>query len=414
MAERDPMLIKSTGSPPRRSFPFTARRCKMVSLDKAVGSLLLGTYLNSCLLVVELFQLIHYFRYMKNDSRIMKTVVVIAAFVNAIDTLAAYSAVYLYAISHWGDAQYLAVQNWPITVHFATTGFVGALVQAFMLYRFWRMTEHTLTVGIIALFSAASFAGSIGTAVCTTRNAYFSRRTGNAGMFVTLWLIAGLVADVSIAASLVWRLHRIETDIQPAKSLIRRLITSAISTGTSTSIIAVIAVFAYFHEPTSNVAISVTFILGRVYSCTMLYLLNNRSKIRGEKADGTVEVGLATNFNIGGIYINRTAVVVRDREEHHSVETCTLNSIPTLPQSSTETDTDTEKERPFSGLIDLNNTANRSSTYSASSRSSSAFSGRSELTSGRASRDGEDDPEDDEYSPPGHDSGALCAPSPIH
>jgi hypothetical protein len=28
--------------------------------------------------------------------------------------------------------------------------------------------------------------------------------------------------------------------------------TSAISTGTSTSLIAVIAVFAYFHEPTSN------------------------------------------------------------------------------------------------------------------------------------------------------------------
>lgn len=40
------------------------------------------------------------------------------------------------------------------------------------------------------------------------------------------------------------------------------------------------------------VGISVTFILGRVYSCTMLYLLNNRSKMRGEKADGTVEVGL--------------------------------------------------------------------------------------------------------------------------
>jgi hypothetical protein len=33
----------------------------------------------------------------------------------------------------------------------------------------------------------------------------------------------------------------------------------------------------------------------------MLYLLNNRSKVRGEKADGTVEVGLATNFNLGGI-----------------------------------------------------------------------------------------------------------------
>ncbi|KAF8185917.1 hypothetical protein K438DRAFT_1723400 [Mycena galopus ATCC 62051] len=347
----------------------------MVSLDKAVGSLLVGTYASSCLLVLELFQIILYFRRKNNDSWMMKAVVLVVGFVNAVDTLAAYSAVYLYAVSHWGDTHYLLVQNWPITVHFASTGFVGLLVQGFMLYRFYRMTEHTITVCIITLFSAASFAGSIGTAVDTTLNAHFSKR-GGASLFVTLWLIAGLVADVGIAAALVWRLHRVKTDIQPAKSLIRRLITSAISTGTSTSIIAVIAVFAYFHEPASNVAISVTFILGRVYSCTMLHLLNNRSKVRGEKADGTVEVGLATNFNLGGIYINRTAVIVRE----HSIDTCTLDSahLPTESES---------KNQPFSGLVDLNDAATpRSSTSS----TSSSFSSRSSTLSGDASRDDHD------------------------
>ncbi|KAF7366344.1 hypothetical protein MSAN_00890800 [Mycena sanguinolenta] len=284
----------------------------MVSLDKAIGSLLAGTY--------------------------------------------ASSAVYLYAISHWGDAQYLALQNWPITVHFATAGFVGLLVQSFMLYRFWRMTEHSITVAIIILFSAAAFAGSIGTAVDTTLNATFSKR-GDASVFITLWLISGLVADVGIAASLVWRLHRVKTDVQPTRSLIHRLITSAISTGTSTSIIAVIAVFAYFHEPASNVAISVTFILGRVYSCTMLHLLNNRSKVRGETAAGVVEVGLATNTNIGGIYINRTAVVVREQ----SIITCTLDSVPMPAEIK-------RKDEPFSDLVNLNEQSTpRSSTSSFSS-----------------------------------------------
>ncbi|KAJ7230856.1 hypothetical protein B0H12DRAFT_1147312 [Mycena haematopus] len=328
----------------------------MVSLDKAVGSLLVGTYANSCLLVLELFQIIYYFRHMNNDNWIIKAVVVAAGFINAIDTFAAYSAVYLYAVSHWGNARYLAVQNWPITVHFAASGLVGLLVQGFMLYRFWRMTEHSITVGIIALVSAASFTGSIGTAVDTTLNASFSKR-GGASVFVALWLIAGLVADVAIATSLVWRLHRVKTDIQPTKSLIRRLITSAISTGTSTSIIAMVAVFAYFHEPASNVAISVTFILGRVYSCTMLHLLNYRSKLRGETAAGVIEIGLATNLNIGGIYINRTAVVVREQ----SMETCTA------------TPTDIErKDQPFSSLVDVNDSSTpRSSTLSSSSSFSS-------------------------------------------
>ncbi|KAJ7443923.1 hypothetical protein B0H11DRAFT_452691 [Mycena galericulata] len=276
----------------------------MVSLDKAVGSLLLGTYLNSCLLMLEVYQIAYYFRHMSNDSWVMKTVVGVAGVVNAVDTWAAYDAVYLYAVTHWGNTQYLALQNWPIVVHFVAAGFVGALVQGFMLYRFWRMTRHSITVGVITLFSLAAFAGSIGTAVDTAIHPYFSQR-GDAGRYVTIWLIAGMIADVGIAASLVWRLNRVKTELQPEKSLIRRLITSAISTGTSTSIIAIIAVFAYLHEPSSNVSISVTFILGRVYSCTMLYLLNNRSKMRGEMPDGTVEVGLATTFNIGGICVCR-------------------------------------------------------------------------------------------------------------
>ncbi|KAJ6449515.1 hypothetical protein C8R47DRAFT_358116 [Mycena vitilis] len=82
---------------------------------------------------------------------------------------------------------------------------------------------------------------------------------------------------------------------------LERLITSAVSTGTATSVIAIIAVFAYFHELDSNVAISVTFLLGRVCSCKILYLLDNRSRMRGEPADRTVEGGLSTKGNLGGI-----------------------------------------------------------------------------------------------------------------
>ncbi|KAJ7481840.1 hypothetical protein FB451DRAFT_1556029 [Mycena latifolia] len=336
----------------------------MVSLDKAVGSLLLGTYFNSSLLVVEIFQLIHYFRFVgKNDSWIIQSVVGIAAFVNIVDTLAAYHSVYLYAVTHWGNVHYLAIQNWPIVVHFVATGFVGTMVQGFMLYRFWRMTRHSITVGILGLFSLASFTGSIGTAIDTGLHPFFSQR-GDAGVYVTVWLIAGMMADVGIAASLVWRLHRVKTDLPPAKSLVRRLITSAISTGTSTSIIAIIAVFAYLHEPASNVAISVTFILGRVYSCTMLYLLNNRSQRRGEMPDGTVEVGLSTTFNLGGIYINRTAVITR--------------ALVVDPRASPLPPDIDSKDQPFSGFVDINDPdARRSSTSSTSSSFSSTSSSTS-------------------------------------
>ncbi|KAJ7677666.1 hypothetical protein B0H17DRAFT_1334235 [Mycena rosella] len=340
----------------------------MVSMDKAVGSLLLGTYFNSALLVMEILQLAHYFRHMnKNDGWMINHVVGIAAFVNLVDTFMTYHSVYLYTVTYWGNVQYLAIQNWPIVVHFVATGFVGTLVQGFMLYRFWRMTQHSITVAILGLFSLASFAGSIGTAVDTSLHPFFSQR-GSAGLYVTLWLISGMVADVGIAASLVWRLHRVKTDNQPMKGLLRRLITSAISTGTSTSVIAVIAVFAYLHEPSSNVPVSVTFILGRVYSCTMLYLLNNRSQMRGEMPDGTVEVGLATTFNLGGIYINRTAVIT--------------DAVYIFPNASVVPPPETDlKDQPFAGLVDVNDLNSRRSCDSTFSTSSSVSNSSSESES---------------------------------
>ncbi|KAJ7231963.1 hypothetical protein C8J57DRAFT_178263 [Mycena rebaudengoi] len=300
----------------------------MVSLHKAIGGPLLGTYLNSCLFLIELCQGIYYFRHMNNDSWIMKTVAASVVFIDAVGTVATCISVYLYAVTHWGDFSYLQIQNWPIVVHFIATGIVGTMVQGFMLYRFWRMTQHSITVFLLGMFSMTAFTGSIGTAVETGLHTYFSQR-GRASRYVTLWLIAGTAADIGIAASLVWRLHRVKTQLQPTKSLIRRLMTSAISTGTSTSIIAIIAVFAYLHEPSSNVPIGVTFILGRVYSCTMFYLLNNRSKLRGEMADGTVEVGLSHTFAMGGIFISRTAVVTRD---HRSLSN-TGGAASILPSS---------------------------------------------------------------------------------
>ncbi|KAJ7726941.1 hypothetical protein B0H16DRAFT_1735440 [Mycena metata] len=205
-----------------------------------------------------------------------------------------------------------------------------------MLYRFWRMTRHSVTVVILSLFSATAFAGYIGTCgrnLCKRfflrarrrdslcHNLAYSRH--DCGLLASPYRSSGAFIDV-------------KAEDQSAKSLLRRLMTSAISTGSSTSLIAIVAVFAYFHEPASNVAISVTFILGRVYSCTMLYLLNNRSKMRGEMADGTTGESpellqtLTESPSSPAIFADDPAA--------------SAHAVPEIER----------KDEPFSGLVDVN------------------------------------------------------------
>ncbi|KIY69954.1 hypothetical protein CYLTODRAFT_323186, partial [Cylindrobasidium torrendii FP15055 ss-10] len=58
--------------------------------------------------------------------------------------LCMYACLYLYSVKHWGDLAYLAIQNWTIIAHLITTGITAALVQSFMVYRYWRITENHL------------------------------------------------------------------------------------------------------------------------------------------------------------------------------------------------------------------------------------------------------------------------------
>lgn len=145
----------------------------------------------------------------------IKTVVAIAAFVNAIDTLAEYDAVYLvrcldcwrYAYpdeefstqfrtgeirSTWpfriGSLWCIlspqdSSQRWSRVLCCIGSGECEPTCTLRHIYLKSHRTQHSITVGIIAIFSLASFAGSIGTAVETTLNPYFAQRS-DAGRYV--------------------------------------------------------------------------------------------------------------------------------------------------------------------------------------------------------------------------------------
>lgn len=99
--------------------------------------------------------------------------------------------------------------------------------------------------------------------------------------FYRLWLVSSAMADVLIAISLVITLTRASgrTTIRSTRTLLSRLILTAIQSGTVTSIFAIIVVVTIVTRPTTNDSAYISFSLGHVYNLSMLLNLNLRRRL---------------------------------------------------------------------------------------------------------------------------------------
>ncbi|ESK89909.1 hypothetical protein Moror_797 [Moniliophthora roreri MCA 2997] len=310
-------------------------------LDKSLGGLLAGTWVNSYFFMIELIMCYQYFaRYRSSDPVWLKIVVGTALAVDFTSTINHYACVYLYTITHWGDDSYLTRQYWPIPVYLVTTGASAWIVQHFLIYRFWMLSKNSYIAVVLVMTSMAGMAGSIATAVIIVQHPGYDDRD-TVRIPVTIWLGLSAITDVSITAILIYTLQRMKTNFRKTRNMIKRLTTLAIQTGTPGSVVATIALIIYLNDTESNISVGVAFSLGRVYALTMLHNLNSRAYVRHnaqEAEDTDMHISISETFLRGlqtetrpdargeGIHVHRTAVVHIDGQK-----SVPLEHIETLP-----------------------------------------------------------------------------------
>ncbi|KAF5353749.1 hypothetical protein D9758_008690 [Tetrapyrgos nigripes] len=149
-----------------------------VDLNDVLGSILIGTWLNAMLYMLEITQVIHYFQNYSNDRPIFKIAVATVFILDTVCTVAACASAYLYSVVHWGDRAYLAQQYWPIPMYIVTTGTCGAIVQFFMLSRYWILTKRKAVASVIIIGIIVTWGGSIYSASkLATFSDYSQRKT---------------------------------------------------------------------------------------------------------------------------------------------------------------------------------------------------------------------------------------------
>ncbi|KAI0668861.1 hypothetical protein C8Q78DRAFT_1070939 [Trametes maxima] len=294
-----------------------------MGIDDSIGALLIGSWFNCMLYMVEIIQTWNYYRTFPRDRIVLKFAVALSFVVDTLATADNCACVYLYTITHWGDPPCLLVQNWTIPTYLTLAGLSAFICQLFLVWRFWNFTKNKWITPFLVGVAITAFVGSDVNANTVVRFPKYEQRDHNIKT-VTIWLVASAAADVLIAASLVWTLRRIKSSFDGTQSLIRRLMYSAVQTGSATSLLAIICLIFYRINTEANITVGFGFCLGRAYTLTMLFNLNTRVTGRndshfapGSHSTGTRDLERDGNINLnsinaGGISVHRTAIVQID------------------------------------------------------------------------------------------------------
>ncbi|EKM76860.1 hypothetical protein AGABI1DRAFT_108490 [Agaricus bisporus var. burnettii JB137-S8] len=170
-------------------------------------------------------------------------------------------------------------------------------VQLFIAWRIIVISEKRHIPFIIGLFSLISTGGAIWLAYTVVDIREFSRKAELHWPALT-WLIAAMIADVIIAASLGYSLAKRRTGIAQTDDTINRIIRMTIQTGLVTAIFTILEMICFLLIPNSTLNFVWDLALSKLYTNALLSTLNARTSF-----------GMSTNVLFTEKSINRDDII---------------------------------------------------------------------------------------------------------
>ncbi|KAJ6528920.1 hypothetical protein B0H19DRAFT_1194129 [Mycena capillaripes] len=293
------------------------------ALDTITGVLLIGTWANSLLYMAEIIQVQYYFTHFKHDDWKLKTFVWVAFSLDTVSVVADYAGAYLYTITYAGDPVYLSNGHWPIPVYLFTTAVIAVLVQSFLLVRYWRFTRNIPLTLLNCFFIFVAFGGSFAAGVVTAMFPALAQRQKDT-IPATIWLVTEAMADLSIAAALLWQFKKAKPTFVKTRSVLHRLMALTIQTGTVTATVALAALITFLLKKETNVCVGIAYTLGRLYVLSLLVNLNVR---RSGRSASVANSGVLSSEGPGTLTFPSSMVNIGSQENVRYSILCAKNLV---------------------------------------------------------------------------------------
>jgi len=265
---------------------------------------MLGTYLFGVLTVQFYFYHLNFPR----DPKFMKWLVNVVFIMDLAATAMCFADMY-----HWfgtGFGNIIALNDIFLS-GFDTPmigAFIAALVQGFYCFRLWTINKYTLPVCIVViLLGLAQVVAGIYGAVLAHLGSTFSDVGPKVKPAAYTLNIASAVADVLIAGTMTVVLTMSRKKIHPQTDfIVKRIINLTIETNLASTSLAVVTVALMIALP-GDYFTAPSIVLSRVYSNSLLLLLNNRKMMADQISTAVDDTNLSGNTVAIGMSSLRSA-----------------------------------------------------------------------------------------------------------
>ncbi|TFK19871.1 hypothetical protein FA15DRAFT_674049 [Coprinopsis marcescibilis] len=245
-----------------------------------VSFLLMGSYLNIGFFALECDIFLRYWlsKRRKEDPKKVWVSVLVCFGLDIVASLSACAMVYVALLSNWGASEEF---SWPFPIDVFTTGIVSFVVRCFMIHRYWNFTLNRVWSPILLICAVITFIFTMASgAVLIVHNKVddgFRKTRFSLGS-----LTGGVISNMLVTGNLIHSLWESPIHDQETRSMIKKLTSLAIQTGCIPTVFALAALITHACIPSTLVAFSFMMPLGNIYSCTLLYTLLSRDRIRGD------------------------------------------------------------------------------------------------------------------------------------
>ncbi|KAF8808822.1 hypothetical protein BYT27DRAFT_7188300 [Phlegmacium glaucopus] len=246
---------------------------------------MIGSYTNVMLYTLELVEAyIYYFASPRSlkDSIYLKGCVAISLVSDTVGTIGICALTFITNLV-FTDTITPRKLYWGFQVYAISNLISSFIFQCYMLHRYWILSRNYVVSAFIALLILASL--GIGITVNTNNLAIVTKAVFQEHSvhlyerWIIMLLVTPIVTDVSITTALLWRLNRSGIYNQQTRRLVARISSLAIKTGVVPCVFALITLVSYVSYKNQNIATCFGYMLGRVYTSTMLFSLIYRDKL---------------------------------------------------------------------------------------------------------------------------------------
>ncbi|RDX54469.1 hypothetical protein OH76DRAFT_965562 [Lentinus brumalis] len=248
-----------------------------IALHNTLGAAFIGNVLAACLYGLTSLQAYIYFNRSHKDSVVLKTLVAILWFLDAIHLAFVSHAVYEFCVTDFGDLLALLEPTWYATV--IVTGVSDGILRGIFCYRIWILgNEHIPTLLVLASSSLLSVGCALAFPILGFRYKTFVGLE-KIGWVLYLGLSTGVSSDLLISAALCVLLARRRSSFQRVRGVVRNLIWYSINTCLLTTACSLAALIAYAASPHTFIYITFYFLLPKLFLNSLLATLNARKSL---------------------------------------------------------------------------------------------------------------------------------------